>query len=321
MAHTASPVPTPSNPIEHQGRTYQSYPGSNYVLPSDAAERERYVPVISVADTTLMTWTRLSLQHRLLKSVYENRVILPPVNISSEDCVLDSGTGSGTWLLDAIESFPASTTVDAVDIESRLWPVDDPRIIERGNVNFHVGNVTSLPEDWTARFKLVHQRLLVAALRSPEWTKALEEISRVLQPDGWVQLGEVGPWKAGPTTARHLALFRALFRDKDLDLDCATHIPDVLREVGFTDVTVEERTMPIGSWAGQLGIDARDDLISVFRGVKTPILNAGGYGFVASETEFEKLLDEVEREIDETPGAEAKFYIIYARKPSVNVHA
>ncbi|KAH9841078.1 uncharacterized protein C8Q71DRAFT_743255 [Rhodofomes roseus] len=50
----------------------------------------------------------------------------------------------------------------------------------------------------TGRFKLVHQRLLIAALRSWEWTVALREIFRVLQPGGWVQLGEVGPWKAGP---------------------------------------------------------------------------------------------------------------------------
>ncbi|KAH9934364.1 S-adenosyl-L-methionine-dependent methyltransferase [Fomitopsis serialis] len=303
MVDTGSPGQNQSQPIAHQGRTYQSYPGSNYVLPSDAPERER-----------------LSLQHRLLKSVFEDRVILPPVIISPEDSVLDSGTGSGTWLLDAIESIPAPTAVHAVDIESRLWPVNDPRVVARGNVDFHVGSITSLPEDWTARFKLVHQRLLVAALRSPEWVQALREIFRVLQPGGWVQLGEVGPWKAGPATERHTALLLALFRDKDLVLDCATHIPDVLREVGFTDVFVEERTMPMGRWAGQPGIDARNNFLGVFRGMKTPILNGGGYGFVASETEFDALLDEVEREMDETPGAEIKFYIICARKPSL-VHA
>ncbi|KZT66295.1 hypothetical protein DAEQUDRAFT_768116 [Daedalea quercina L-15889] len=67
----------------------QRFNGSNYVLPSDSPERQR-----------------LSLQHQLSKHAFDDRLIIRPIAISSEDHVLDSGTGSSTWLLDAISTLP-----------------------------------------------------------------------------------------------------------------------------------------------------------------------------------------------------------------------
>lgn len=72
--------------------------------------------------------------------------------------------------------------------------------------------------------------------------------------------------------------------------------------------------MPLGKWAGQKGIDARDNFMGVFRGMKTPILKSGGLGFVKSEAELDKLLDDLENEWDGTEGAEISFYIVTAQK-------
>lgn len=42
---------------------------------------------------------RLSLQHNVLRKAFEGRIILPPVNLTHDDKVLDSGTGSGKGIL------------------------------------------------------------------------------------------------------------------------------------------------------------------------------------------------------------------------------
>lgn len=218
--------------------------------------------------------------------------------------------------MDAIHEIPPSVVLHGVDIESRLFPISDERIFSRGNVVFSTGTITSLPEDWSNTFALVHQRLLVAALQLSEWKVAFSEMYRVLAPGGWVQIGEVGPWKAGPTTDKHTSLVWSLFRAKGLILDIAKYIPDMLRAAGFIAVHEEERVIPLGKWAGKEGEEARDNFMGVFRGMKTPILKAGGLGFVKSEGEFDALLDAVEQEWDDTPGAEIRFSIIYGLKAS-----
>ncbi|THG96862.1 hypothetical protein EW026_g5044 [Hermanssonia centrifuga] len=225
-----------TQPIGHDAkRTFQSFPGSQYVLPSDAVEKDR-----------------LALQHQLLKRVFENRAILPPITFPLHSKILDSGTGSDSWLL---------------------------------RYNYRNGSEHS------------------------------QRCSEYSHRGGWVQIGEVGPWTAGSVTATHKSLVEALFEFKGLHLDCLKFIAELLREAGFIAIYEEERSIPLGKWGGQDGIDGRDNFIGVFRGMKTPILNAGGLGFVQTEGEFDSLLDAVEQEWDETSGAEIKFSVIYATKP------
>ncbi|KAF8164766.1 hypothetical protein B0H34DRAFT_686476 [Crassisporium funariophilum] len=215
----------------------------------------------------------------------------------------------GIWMLDVKEEIQSTVEMHGFDIESRLFPRSYP-----DNMSFSKGSVTSLPSEWENTFTFVHQRLLVAALQKPDWEKAIGEIHRVLLPNGWVQLGEVGSWKAGQATTKHQSLVQSLFSAKGLVLDCATYIPSMLRQAGFMNIHVEERSIPLGKWAGQHGVNGATNFIGVFRAMKTPILKSGGLGMVKTEDEFDCLLNEVEREWDDTPGAEIKFYIFYAQK-------
>ncbi|EED77791.1 predicted protein, partial [Postia placenta Mad-698-R] len=289
----ASSVLEVSQPIAHKTRQYQSHPGSHYVLPSDEPERER-----------------LNLQHRLLTTIFDNRLIFAPLpSIRGDEAFLDSGTGSGIWLLDVLNHVPSSVKLYGIDIEPCLFPRDNEALLSRGNIHFSVGSITKLPAEWTDTFTLVQQRLLVAALQHAEWRVVISEIFRVLKPTGWVQLCEAGPFKAGPVTDKFRILLYALFAHKGLLLDCGVHIPIWMREAGFTNIHVEERAVPLGQWAGQLGVDGSNDIISIFRGMKTPILNAGGLGLVSSEEEFDGFLDDLEKEWDETEESLVLFWM------------
>ncbi|KAJ7260478.1 S-adenosyl-L-methionine-dependent methyltransferase [Mycena haematopus] len=287
-----------TSPIQHATREFHGYAGAQYALPADDAENQR-----------------LLVQHNCLKKLFENRILLAPVTLHPQDRVLDVGTGPGLWVLDLARSVDPDVKMLGVDITSRLFPLSPPN-----NVDFQIESVTNLPLDWTDSFTLVHQRLLMLALRVPEWPQALREIYRVLQPGGYVQLGECLPWYEGefperPCVDKLVSAYRCLVKERNLDVDCAAHMQAMLEEVGFVDIHVEERVQCIGKWAGEDGVANAINHSGVFRGVKTPILEAGGYGKIATEAEYDALIEGQAKEWDEIPGTKREFFIFCARKP------
>ncbi|KAJ7715573.1 S-adenosyl-L-methionine-dependent methyltransferase [Mycena maculata] len=292
-------LPRQSVPIEHAAREYQAYPGSQYALPTDAVERQR-----------------LLVQHNTLKRLFGNRFLFAPVNLDVNDKVLETGTGPGLWISDLAKSVDPSVPMVAVDIESRLFPASPPK-----NIEFRVESVIKLPLDWTGAFSLVHQRLLMLALQHHEWTATLNEMYRVLRPGGWVQLAEYTPWRAGkypgqPCMERLVALYRCVTTSRNLYVDCADHLPTMLKQAGFVDIRTESRMQLIGKLHGEAGVASNLTHRGVFNGMKTPVLEAGGFGYVSSEAEYDELVECLEKEWDEVPGAEKEFIILWARKPS-----
>ncbi|KAJ7730919.1 hypothetical protein B0H14DRAFT_3616644 [Mycena olivaceomarginata] len=288
-------------PIEHVARKHQAYPGSQYTLPADDEELQR-----------------LTLQHQILKTIYENRILLAPVHLDVNDAVLEIGTGPGLWIMDLVKSVDTSISMFAIDIESRMFPVSPPKKIE-----FCVESATRLPAEWTDTFSLVHQRLLMAGLQRSDWPIVLGEIHRVLRPGGWVQLGESAAWggqyPGKPCLEKLAAMVRSICSSRNLNLDCAKDMPKMLADAGFVEVQSESRMQRVGKWDGESGVINRINQVAVFKAYKTPVLKAGGIGYVSSEEEYDLLLEGVEREWDEIPGTEKEFLIFWAKKPLVLV--
>ncbi|KAJ7657246.1 S-adenosyl-L-methionine-dependent methyltransferase [Mycena polygramma] len=280
--------------IEHAVRTHHEYPGAQYALPADNEERKRLV-----------------IQHNALRGLFENRSLIAPVTLASNDRVLDIGTGPGLWVMDLAQSVDPRVEMVAVDITDRLFPPSPPK-----NVDFQVESVKSLPQDWTNSFTLVHQRLLMLALRTSEWPQALSEIHRVLCLGGWVQLGESEPWYEGeapdkPCLEKVVAMYRRLVESRGLYVDCARDIPKMLEQAGFVDIQMEQRSVPLG---GQEGAVNAMNYVGVFEGLKTPILNAGGYGMISIESEYDALVEGIKKEYAADLAAKREFYIYLARK-------
>ncbi|KAJ7866148.1 hypothetical protein B0H13DRAFT_2253964 [Mycena leptocephala] len=286
--------PEQSAAIRHTPRDYQAYPGSKYVLPTDDQERQRV--------------SRLILQHNALKSLFENRIMFAPVPLDRTDAILDIGTGPGLWVLDVAQNVDPSVRMVAVDIESRLFPASAPK-----NIEFRVESVTNLPAEWNDTFSLVHQRLLILALQVSEWPKALREIYRLAEFASWRQ----SECRGKPHTKKLAAMYQCLAHSRNLYVECARDMPAMLEEVGFVDIHSMSRMQVIGKWAGETGVANRLNHVGMFRGIKTPILEAGGFGYVTSEAEYDDLLCGLEREWDEIPGTEKEFVIFVARKPEV----
>lgn len=96
--------------------------------------------------------------------------------------------------------------------------------------------------------------------------------------------------------------------------DVVVEVPRLVEDGGFKDVTTERRTVPIGGWAGSQGRDASDSFIGAFVGMKSPILHAGGFGIVSSETEFDELIEATRKEWDTFEGAHIEIVVVYGQK-------
>jgi len=283
------------NTIEHSTRrTRTSYPGATYILPSDIIEKQR-----------------LELQHNLYKVAFGGKLILAPVAFESGDRILDCGAGTGIWLLQLAETLSNDVHLQGIDIENRLFPQDT----RHSNLNFCIHSTLTLPNEWKTTFKFIHQRLFVTALKKEQWAFELRELYNMLLPGGWVQLCEPGTRHAGEVTERVRHMITSLYASRDIFEDIWQHMPSLLKEAGFINVVTEERKTPLGRWAGQHGEQVRDNYVSLFRAMKSPVLDAGGFGVVNSEGEFDDLLTMFGDELDGTPGAYVRWFVFYAQKP------
>ncbi|THH06580.1 hypothetical protein EW145_g3979 [Phellinidium pouzarii] len=107
----------------------------------------------------------------------------------------------------------------------------------------------------------------------------------------------------------------ALGELNNLNVKIYADLPELLRKAKFDNVRVEKRSVPIGSWAGQSGVDFKRNLITASRALKTVVMKAGGLGFVETEEAFDQLMDDLEKEWDETEGAEMAIHIVYGQRP------
>lgn len=157
----------------------------------------------------------------------------------------------------------------------------------------------------------------MAALTTDMWKSAISEVFRVLQPGGWVELFEMGKLpQSGPYSTQVESMRKALLLHKKIMYDHEHEIPVILAEAGFTEIRVDHRVLPMGRSAGQYGVDGNKDLTEVMSGMKTPILIAGGFGFVSSEEEYDEAVAKMSQEWSEND-AEMDQFTFVARKPQL----
>ncbi|KAF9008250.1 S-adenosyl-L-methionine-dependent methyltransferase [Cyathus striatus] len=232
------------------------------------------------------------MQHQFLKGSFGGKNLLAPVELNDGDKVLDACTGTGHWIVEVSEEVPEGVQLQGIDIESRLFPPVESR---PKNLDFSVNSVLSLPQEWTNRFTVVHQRLLVVALRSAEWPVALKELYRVTKPGGWVQLCEFSGWGGGPLMTQWWEKAVITFSRMGLQFDCGQKLESMLSDSGFVDIQADSRTCPLGEWGGELGVMSQKCAIGVWRTMVPKMLNAAR-DIWGSEEEFNGFIDRLEIE-------------------------
>lgn len=207
---------------------------------------------------------------------------------------------------------PATTELIGTDIKANLFP--EPSTLPP-NLQFQVQSVLDLPKEWTNKFDLVHQRLLVFGLRDPEWRQALGEIYRVLKPGGWFQFFDIDEWEeSGPkmTAAKQVLSRLVELQDMAFWPNGSVKWQKYVEEAGFADIRVTWHYTPIGKWAGQDGSYGKENKLGLMRGCKQALIKYG----LMDEKEFDQLYEQVDQEMDSHPGTRARYIMICARKPT-----
>jgi len=279
------------HPFDMPDHTEQNDP---YMLPRDDSEHYR-----------------LTVQHSyLLKHVYDDKYIYDESVVLGENSqILDAGTGTGAWALGLAKEVPESVQIYGTDISTNNFPTSTPP-----NVHLTVASTMSLPEEWTGRFDLLHQRYLLAAFLREQWPTVLSEMYRVLKPGGTVQVVELdllSPKSKGPAMEEVYKICKGCYDKNGLVFEIASILGPLLEKAGFVDIQVEKKSMPMGKMWGEYGKQGVITMKNAYKNLRNAMLKVG---VIQSEMEFFELLDKMEKEWDEH-GVQYASRIITARKP------
>ncbi|KAF4303670.1 Methyltransferase type 11 [Botryosphaeria dothidea] len=147
--------------VEH-GRRFHAYREGAYNFPNDDKEQDR-----------------LDMVHHMQILAKGNKLFLSPLS-SPPKRILDVGTGTGIWAIEAGDAYP-----DAEIVGNDLSPIQ-PRWVPP-NVRFEVDDVES---DWPARdpFDLVHVRYMAGSIA--DWPRLFRQAFAATKPGGWAEFSD-----------------------------------------------------------------------------------------------------------------------------------
>ena len=211
--------------------------------------------------------------------------------------------------MDLVKDVPPSVELHGCDVSSRNFPKTHPP-----NIHLHEFSCTQLPKEWTGKFDVVNQKMLLGALLSTEWPTALSEIMRVLKPGGYVQFVELDLHNSvmgSPAVHRFSELSIPFYEKLGLMMDVSQRLPRMARDAGFVEVIAEKKYGPVGkSWGkmGELGALTNGGAV---KNITPAMVKAG----VMTEEEAIKLHSDLIDEFETMDGLRYVYRIICARKP------
>ncbi|EXJ82372.1 hypothetical protein A1O3_06185 [Capronia epimyces CBS 606.96] len=263
------------------GRRYHAYKEGSYFMPNDEPEQER-----------------LNMQHVAGYLALRKRNFLAP--LSNPGRILDLGTGTGIWAIEMGDQFP-----DADVLGVDLSPIQ-PNAVPP-NVKFEVDDVE---DNWTFHensFDFIFSKDMLAGSIA-NIRNYLEQAYKHCRPGGYLELHEFNmDIRSDHYTIpedSNIKQWRALMeqgiqvmgRHLDLKFD---EIANLLREVGFEDVTVRPYKQPIGQWPSDpvLRQSGTIQLLALLEGLESMSLAVFSRCLHWSNRDVEVLLEKTKREL------------------------
>jgi len=215
--------------VKH-GRSYHAYHPDKYYMPNDEGEQER-----------------LDLHYHALRLALEDKITLAPIN--NPHGILDVGTGTGIWAMDAADAWPEAEVVglDLSPIQPNWVPP---------NLQFEVADAD---ERWgfaQERFSLVHTRIM-NGFGVSSWPHFYAEAFSCLKPGGWVEnqefdctiVSDDGTLPENSKIAEWARLWNQSVETIGKTGRCNPRkLVDQMEEAGFINTQVITKKMPIGPW-------------------------------------------------------------------------
>ncbi|KAL1917973.1 uncharacterized protein VTP21DRAFT_3239 [Calcarisporiella thermophila] len=273
------------------GRRFCDEQGARYLLPNDDAESDRLI-----------------MRHYAFRSLFAGADFLSPIRQRLErGCiVLDVGCGPGTWTLEMATTFPNSHFV-GIDMSSIF-----PHQITPKNCQFQLANfLKGLPFE-NDTFDFIYLRCVQFGLVSTEWPGLIQEILRVLKPEGYLEIVEADyAIQGGGPAFRKIAdgLYNSM-RARCNDPSWVHKIGNHFNEIGLEDVQVTSVPFPMGKYAGRIGKLGQDNWIQLVRSLR-PFLTQV---MVLDPEDYDQLETRIAHEL-ETHRVYIDIVATYAKKP------
>jgi SAM-dependent methyltransferase len=189
---------------------------------------------------------RLDVTYHAFRFALRNTLFFAP--ITHPRAILDVGTGTGIWAMDAADAHP-----DTVVIGTDLSPIQ-PSFVPP-NLTFEIADAD---EEWTfaQKFDLVHTRIMNdSSLRS--WPHFFDEAFRALNPGGWVECQEVDYNRQSddntiPPDSRLSFWEREWTRGMEMTGLGGYCRPELvmqqMQNAGFVNVVCRRFKLPVGPW-------------------------------------------------------------------------
>ncbi|KAJ6783367.1 hypothetical protein PWT90_10223 [Aphanocladium album] len=221
---------------EH-GRRYQGVVADRYGLPNDEAEQ-----------------LREGIKYRLyLDHILNGKYFFAPIGELPQK-IVDLGTGTGMWAMEVAEKYPSARVI-GTDI-STIQPSWTPP-----NLEFRVEDLEDDYRPWTSIYNnadLMHCRFLMQVVRDPK--RMIQTIYDRLKPGGWIECHDIVPEvysDDGSVGDNHpvnrvYELIDGPFTEfYKWSLHIVLKLPDLLREVGFVNVSTRRNKIPMGRWPNE----------------------------------------------------------------------
>ncbi|UQC88540.1 methyltransferase domain-containing protein [Colletotrichum lupini] len=285
-------------PTEY-GRRYHAFRAGAYLGPNDELEMDR-----------------LDFHHTYMVKILGRRLFLAPIPSETTHRILDIGTGTGIWAIEAADVFP-NAEILGNDL-SAIQPSWVPP-----NVKFEIDDVES---SWVneQKFDFIFCRYMAGSI--VDWPKLMKQIYANLKPGGWVEfqdydinyVSEDGTLTEEHHTDRWSKLLIEACRKIGRDPCIGPLLEGWVKETGFVDVVHQKFKMPIGPWAKdphykEIGMM---NLIQLMDGLEAFSLRTfcGVHGWTREEVLV--LLAEVRKELKAGSfHAHTAIHVVYAQKP------
>lgn len=239
--------------------------------------------------------------------------------------LLTSTPSVGTWLLDLPRLYPQHEwSLHGVDIGSAIFP---PRVGPYASLDLREFDIrSSAPPDpsWEQSFDLVHQRLLIWGLQTPEWSRVVKNHYSMLKPGGWIQLVE-GQWvdrdrpfdpEKYPSLAKMSEMQKWSTSNFGMDIYVAYRLENLLKEAGFERVEKTHFNLGYGALAREVDWKQRsaDMWIDTFRSLGSKLPEGGIPGVARDVDEFHEFLSKLHSEVLEY-GYQPRLNYVVGQKP------
>ncbi|TDZ18530.1 Secondary metabolism regulator LAE1 [Colletotrichum orbiculare MAFF 240422] len=285
------------------GRRYHAFRAGAYYAPNDEREMDR-----------------LDFNHMLMCKLAGGptgpKLFLAPIETEKIKNILDIGTGTGVWSIEAAEVFP-NAKITGNDL-SAIQPSWVPP-----NVQFEIDDVES-PWANSAKYDFIYCRYMLGCIS--DWPKLVSNAYENLEEDGWVEFQDYDLTHYsddGTLTADHETLKWAngFIRACDTigrDARPGSKLETWIRDAGFVDVVHHVRKLPIGPWAKDphykdLGMI---QLIQLLEGMEAFTLRLFCDVLGWTREECLVMLSTVRNELKSNEfHAQMDLHVVYARKP------